>query len=712
MYGKYIVGHNNFIEGEDGYSYRCNMGGETISHPNETIVRFHPIDSSSEHREAKIDGAIDVTPMCKKTLKANSLLWDQEASRDKGVFVSTKAFEEVKNGRLFAIGRKGTGKTALGRQLLENNSSIGGIFSLDNFPFTQVYCLNVKSYHVTIYQQIWMVVYITLALKSLLRDTSFSESERGKIEKFAKTKAANNTNRISNGIANFLDKPLTKFTGIGIGFLSGVDPVSIIKIIVDTAAEKSDGEIVTSIGDVESELVQLYKSLKNTPKVVVVFDQLDEEYKQSNEASYAILIESLFAATVAISQLELKIRPLVLLREDIFDSVIISNNKAKYLSDIAFIEWSKGDLQQVIQTRLEVSADTNSSFDEHWLNLFVPFFKSKDRSSGTVGGEESPNSYKWFGSYECFIRHTSRTPRDCIQLLKEVINCLVLSTGKTLCDSDIFIQAREKYSIYYTQQVIDASNTIFPTIKDLLLADKSPKMRPIELKKHIRHHLIASDYSELNKLLAAAAITKDSEILQSIKEESTRIKAEITHKEDLQFQKYLKLLWDLCAIGVHNNRHQFRAKYTDIALGGFKIANDEQIIFHPAVAVWVGLDVPIQLNIKGWVSSIEGKSKPQRQFESVTSIRAFNKKDLIDPRKRELIQHEIIGQEWPVTVLKVIHGGAIFLQSPNFPSNIYCPAALIRNEGYSVGESLIAKVAITHTATKGWNFVAAMVWPI
>lgn len=629
---------------------------------NGSLVHFEVSqdgDETAEVRKAIIPARLD-----RERIKTVIARWDQEAKIDKGEFIPIDAYQDVYSGnKTFVLGRKGVGKTAIAKQLLKANGVVGGLYAFSEFPFAEIYKLRNEAFPATKYRQIWSILIVTLALAEL--------NKRSLLPKSSKL----GTGLIAS-IVDILDHPALRLAGEASSLAFGVNAVNITHAILSWFKKGDSKAIEDALNETHRNLIFEYAKLESIPEVVIVFDQIDEEYRERNAEFYPDLIESLFYAANWFRNpresdgtlVPIRIKPVVLLREDIFDTQFNTNDKAKYLSAIVKPDWNKDKIKQVIHSRLTELVGGDQEFEELWLSLFEPFFMS--------------NGKRTFSSFECFIRFTSRTPRDIIELLKSVCHEVGQSNRDILrCSNALFEKALHAYGEYYYTQVIDGARTQIPEIDAMLqkLRDVSQAITisresitevltpmlfrgsPTEQKQ------IDDEKARIDKLGDQLINADDAETRQFIKTRIAESKSIITNLTNEKVRLLLGVLWDVCAIGLLFNQRGYRAKY--LQTESFSIKPKEQIVFHPALGIALHLDV----SVNGLPFEFEGD-----QFYGGDDKlqKARFSQDRLNSEERELVERELQESTWILKVTQT-NPNHCFLMNSDFPNNVYCARAKV-----------------------------------
>lgn len=673
------------IFGEDCEEY-IPLNNKDQTWREDALVLFDPLPVVSTKRKCKIRSYIHLEKLNQETVAQITSKWDQEALRDDPeLFVRTDAFEEIfNNEKIFLIGRKGTGKSAIAKALIMSGRySTAQPFSFQHFPFSKFFKLGVKDYSHSQFKPIWEIIFITLALGILQNDQAVSSEVRDRIGDYFAKKDSKKSGFFSYLPRKIASHPMAKFFGMGMGNIIGVNPVEVVNTLLEMKPEGDDKPGFSSnLMTILDELKILFGSLNFQGQVLVVFDELDEEYKVggvSHDWLYSDAIRSLFAAALGIHQMRIGIKPLVLLREDIFDS-FEGQNKGKLKDFVCTLNWSKDELKQVIGLRMArtFGKPDDMRFEKLWLSLFTPFFQEMD-AVGNGSTALASKNVKRISSYEAFMRHTARTPRDCIQLLLSIAKQLKRNR-MTRCDKEIFGFARPDMADYFHQQVVDASHTRVPKINEIFRTIEGDLQAATIGKKKLLDILIPV-MSEMNEGL-----------------------------DDL-----LHILYDVSAIGILDANNKFRAKHT--CSTNYRLKKNEQIVFHPCLALYFGLDI----SIAGYsfMNEYEGGQHEERNAEEggtraeeggtsaeVESPRlgGFTREMLNTSDGIDFCKTRFVNKTWLMT-LTSLKDGIGWLSHSEFPDRVYCDFKQHSVEP-ELGMRFAAKIEVIESAKYGNIFAA------
>ena len=211
--------------------------------------------------------------------------WHLEAKAEDSdrYFYHLKYVDKILNGKkYYVIGRKGTGKTAIAEHL--NNISDSKIFqvklSFKNFPFNELYNLYNEGYTVpNQYISIWKYVIYSHVAKLMISNENIDSQIRGLLQD------------IYEQDPERLEGKIKKWTATGFN-------VNVLKIGVGVTGQYSEQDAISSWIDKVDVLEKILNTYLDDSKYIIIFDALDEDYKNilslSKSQPYLQLITSLF----------------------------------------------------------------------------------------------------------------------------------------------------------------------------------------------------------------------------------------------------------------------------------------------------------------------------------------------------------------------------------------------------------------------------------
>lgn len=374
------------------------------------------------------------------------------------------------------LGRKGAGKTAVFKYFSENPSKFlkngDQLISLSFEDYNwNVHSLlvNRESAESLAFKQSWRFVILVEAIKAHIQ---YLETNGVTIPK--------PLSRAKSLLLKLFDEPIPSiYKIIGRKILS-LSRLKLPKGGLDLesgeidALELSGGEVsFESIKDDVSLQEHLSQNIENIiqflenaiekcspikPRIFIAFDRVDEAWDEiSVESSKKVITGLISAADSITAQYNVSIRPIVFLREDIFE-VLSLNDANKLREDCgALLHWDKESLFKLILCRINYFAEQNGI--ETVQDLDALFDKKEMRQ------RLRPSSY--------LLKRAMMRPRDLICFMRRVITTMkerasdpfeeTSATFSTLL-VDLIYEAEPGYSEWLKQELIDEWSVQFPDV--------------------------------------------------------------------------------------------------------------------------------------------------------------------------------------------------------------------------------------------------------
>ncbi|MGO4572193.1 P-loop ATPase, Sll1717 family [Microvirga sp. 2TAF3] len=377
------------------------------------------------------------------------------------------------------LGRKGAGKTAVFKYLKENsrqfigNDDILVPLSFEDYNWSvHSLLVNQNKAESMLYKQSWRFIILVECIKAYR--TWFEERNNGVPKGIATSSKllekvfASPIPSISQIVGRkLLSLSAFKLPKGGFDLESGeLDSLNLEggEITFDQVQKNNDLKTILS-ENIENLTAHLERAVafadKTWPTIYVCFDRVDEAWDDVSFESSRRVIAGLVAACDAInSQYKEKIRPIVFLREDIFD-VLSINDSNKLREDCgSLLHWDKNSLSNMILKRINYfgsvrNLDPISSIDSI-------FDKSEMRQRA------KPSNY--------LLRRTMMRPRDLISLLSRVVDAMKEKANDPFADEEIAFEKLECESVYSAepgysewlkQEILDEWKVQKPEISDL-----------------------------------------------------------------------------------------------------------------------------------------------------------------------------------------------------------------------------------------------------
>lgn len=376
--------------------------------------------------------------------------WSVDAKKEnRAYFYNIQEVNSISEGRKsFVIARKGSGKTAIAQHLCEmkQDDVFAEKLSFKNFPFNILYSLdNQREYTVpNQYISIWKYLIYSYICKKMISNENIDSDIRDKLTKIYGDTSIKSLNRL-------IEKWTSKAFGaeiMGVGF---------------NYEREKQGQESTWIDSIEI-LQQVILNYCDTAKYFIVFDELDEDYKdfqsEAEANNYMCMLTSLFKAVQDIRSIfdsEGKhILPVIFLRSDIY-ARLKDSDKNKWRESIIDLEWDSTKIQRMLAHRLCVAANIpKTDFNIVWYKLF-------DKDMVKMGNRQS----RKMEIFKYIERSTEMRPRDFVQYVKE---CVTLAKERS--EMPILPQtvkdADDIFSEYLKGETIDEIFAVIPEINEIL----------------------------------------------------------------------------------------------------------------------------------------------------------------------------------------------------------------------------------------------------
>lgn len=380
------------------------------------------------------------------------------------------------------LGRKGAGKTAIFRHLTENPRKFLGTndllvpLSFEDYNWNiHALLTNENKAESLLYKQSWRFVILVESLKAV--SAWFTASGKTAPKKIATA---------TKLLERLFDSPLpTIYQIVGRKLLSlsgfklpkagldlengGLDSISVEAGEISFDQVQNDQSLRQHLAEnIENLIDYLDKALISTreewPATFVCFDRVDEAWDEVSYEASRKVIAGLVAASDSINaQYKGKLRPIVFLREDIFDSLSL-NDANKLREDCgALLHWTRDSIASLILKRVNYFAEKHGQAAV--TSLDVLFDKTEMRQGAR------PSRY--------ILLRTMMRPRDLISFLNRTVDAMkdkandifvdeVQSFDRLECES--VYNAEPGYSEWLKLEVLEEWKVQRPSIVSLLNA--------------------------------------------------------------------------------------------------------------------------------------------------------------------------------------------------------------------------------------------------
>lgn len=292
--------------------------------------------------------------------------WKLEAKleNNKRYFFHTKDTHQIESGeRCYVIGRKGSGKTAICEYLksIHAYDNFTVKLSFKNFPYNLLYehsnsAFTYPNQYITIWKYI---IYLNVAklmignynIDAKIR-TCFENLFRGKLEK-----------SLADSFKEWVG---TSFNISACGIEAGIE--------ISKEHRKNNMQLSDRVELLEDVLAKVMDG----SRYIILFDELDEDYKDIGEAEkhklYISLLTSLFKAIQDVKSLYFnhgKVLPVIFLRNDIYD-FITDSDKNKWDDFRIDLNWDEPKINSLIAFRISRAINEEGvtlPFSEAWGSI-------------------------------------------------------------------------------------------------------------------------------------------------------------------------------------------------------------------------------------------------------------------------------------------------------------------------------------------------------
>lgn len=350
-------------------------------------------------------------------------------------FFHVSEVEAIQSGeRAYVIGRKGTGKSAIAQHLVNIKAYdvFSSMLSFKNFPFNELYALSNSGFTApNQYITLWKYLIYCNVARLMAGNAAIDNKIRQPLAKLYETEPL-----------EYLAKSVGKWTATDFNF-------SILGTGAGTkgTVQKSEKDWIERTNALE----QIIAEHIDESRYLIIFDELDEDYRYMHEAdryrSFTDLLTGLFKAVQDIKSIfrksRARIMPVIFLRDDIFD-ILQDPDKTKWDDSKIDLDWSKHRIKELLAFRITRTRDPSSdiimSFDDAWSLLF----RGMSISWGYQQQKRQP-------VLDYIIKSTHMRPRDVIRYLSECAR-VAIERNSTLSETSIK-NADSHFSSYLKREI-------------------------------------------------------------------------------------------------------------------------------------------------------------------------------------------------------------------------------------------------------------------
>lgn len=380
------------------------------------------------------------------------------------------------------LGRKGAGKTAIFRHLTENPREFLGTddllvpLSFEDYNWNiHALLTNDNKAESLLYKQSWRFVILVESLKAVAAWYAQSGNKTPKPVSTATKLLERLFDSPIPTIYQIVGRKLLSLSGfklpkVGLDLEDGdFDSVSVEGGEVSFEQVQKDQSLRQHLSEnIENLIDYLDKALTSTrdqwPKTFICFDRVDEAWDEVSYEASRKVIAGLVAASDSINaQYKGKLRPIIFLREDIFDSLSL-NDANKLREDCgALLHWTKDSIASLMLKRVNYFAEKNGH--PAITSLDGLFDKAEMRQGAR------PSRY--------ILLRTMMRPRDLISLLNRIIEAMKDKANDPFADEaprfdklecDYVYDAEPGYSEWLKLEVLEEWKVQRPSIVNLLNA--------------------------------------------------------------------------------------------------------------------------------------------------------------------------------------------------------------------------------------------------
>lgn len=372
------------------------------------------------------------------------------------------------------MGRKGAGKTAVFQNLSENPSKYIDEYDKLSSLSLQDYSWDVHSLLAAegkassiAYIQSWKYIIYLLAINSLSENAKTSGKMKAAVKIIDRIYGSP-----APSLPQLLGQKIFQLTRLKLprGALdlenADLDSISLDGGELSFSDVKQDPSLQSSLNQSIERLTSIFETalqdhLKGNGRFFVAFDRIDEAWDATSYEASQRIISGLIGACEYINlKFKGKIRPIVFLREDIFETIEL-NDKNKLKSDCGeLLAWNKPGLARMILERVNFFAKKNGQAD---ISKFDDLF---DREQ--MRQQRAPFDHMMLRTMvrpRDFIRFLQLVKQDMIERRDNIFEEEEVDAGRLECQAVYNVEA--KYSEWLVDELKDEWRAQFPTISKL-----------------------------------------------------------------------------------------------------------------------------------------------------------------------------------------------------------------------------------------------------
>ena len=367
-------------------------------------------------------------------------------------FLETDSFRRIfKGDKMYVIGRKGTGKSAIYLTIehMHHPDILTSGLTFDNYSWQIHNRIKDTSKSVDFaYVNTWKYIILLELAKLLIKEIDSPQKDSNPDLKKLADFLQKNYGSLKPSFKDFLVDKLSRIKKLELPSVS-LEGVKLGGIEFEQSVT-AENRLITDINIINSELQDIIlRTMSNNRYYFILFDKLDDGWDASGEfkSSMVGLLKAARDLNIESKNANKHLRAIVFLRSDIYD-VLQYNDKNKAFADIELLRWDKDKLITLIDKRIAFSLGLTDEKNA-WHRIFE---KDKMRS-------KTPNE-----SY--LIKRTFLRPRDIISFCRECLAEARRNKRNIITNEDIY-NAENLYSERVYGEFIDEMHKQHPYVGKL-----------------------------------------------------------------------------------------------------------------------------------------------------------------------------------------------------------------------------------------------------
>ncbi len=375
-------------------------------------------------------------------------------------FLNTPQINQIINqNKWMVLGRKGTGKTAIYKYFQSDNY-------LNENPTSIVVPLNFKSYpwpihklykdsmegEISAYSKSWEYIILTQSLICLIQKY---EADSFSLPKDLK-KAKDIINKIYGNpfpsIVEIIKGKVARIDNLSLPSIeAGSFNVSVGEISFEELSD--DKKLLTSLKTNAFTLSNYFKrvltSSLNDKSIIIILDQLDENWLESEISEYSKILVSLINVCKELNttnDFNKKLKCILFIRTDIYETLRFNDKNKIHQSSSIEIRWDEDSLNEMFYTRIKKYKHTSINLDDTKKSNLV-FDVSYVKHGATP--------------FKHILRYSFYRPRDIIVYFNKVRNSYTDSKSGLYSSKNLYAAQKDFSTNLYNELLDEWANCIF-----------------------------------------------------------------------------------------------------------------------------------------------------------------------------------------------------------------------------------------------------------